>query len=237
MTPLGYQTLFELDTNPEGTASYKRVGAGLDGASPSLNEDVTQKGYLDGNGGKSSKVTGFQLIYAFSGERDPSDEAQNYIFSKLFECGAARNTNFRVTGADGTVISGSCTIANIQPPGGNANEPQACGFDIHFNGKPSKVDPVSAPALTATIAASLVTLGCTKATATPGAGNSLGYRLAAQAITAKDRQYVEQYTPYTSGADIAAVAGQYLAIYELDVYRHVVKFACEQLEAADIKSA
>jgi hypothetical protein len=44
-------------------------------------------------------------------------------------------------------------------------------------------------------------------------------------------------TNYTSGEDIPAVAGQYLNMYELDAYNHLVKFASAQLQAADIKSA
>lgn len=233
-SPLGYQNLFEIDINPGGTASYVRVGSGFESASPSLNEDVVQKGYLDSDGGKTSHVTGFQLIYAFSGERDPADAAQNFVFSKLLSMGAARNTNFRTTGADGTVISGACSIVNIQPPGGAANDPQACGFDIHFNGKPSKVDPVAATALTQVIAVGTAS-GTTKSTVTPGAGDKLGYKLSTTALTAKNRAYVEDFVAYTSGADIAAAAGQYLNMYELDAYNHVVKFVSYLLTGLDIK--
>lgn len=234
-SPLGYQNLFEIDINPGGTANYVRVGSGLESASPSLNEDLVQKAYLDSDGGKTSHVTGFQLIYAFSGERDPFDAAQNYIMSKMLAMGASRNTNFRVTMADGTVLSGGCTIANIQPPGGNANDPQACGFDIHFNGKPSKTDPATATLLTQVIAVGSAS-GTTKATVTPGAGNKLGYKLTTAALTAKGRAYVEDFVPYTSGADIAAAVGQYLNMYELDAYNHVVKFVSYLLASGDIKA-
>lgn len=236
MTPLGYQDLFELDTNPSGTASYARLGAGLESGNPSLNEDIQQKGFLDGNGGKSTRSTGFQLIYAFSGERRPGDTAQDFIFSRMLEMGDGRLTNFRATKASGDVYSGACSIANIQPPGGDANSPQACGFEIHFNGKPTFTAKAAATALTVTIAASAVTSGCTKATATPGAGNSLAYKLSSAAFTVYGRQYAEGVIPYTSGADIPAVAGQYLTVYELDAYMHVVKSAQQVLASGDIKA-
>lgn len=235
--PLNFQTLFELDTTPEGASrTWARLGDGLTTASPATNEKLDQKAYLDDDGGQTSEVVGFQLVYSFSGDRIPGDAAQDFIFSKVLDLGAARHTNFRATGADGTVILGECTIANIQLPGGDANSPAACGFEIHLNGKPTKTDPVAATALTSVVAVGSV-IGTTKFTATAGAGNVLKYRLTAAAQTVKGRQYVAQATAYTSGADIAAAAGQYLNMYELDAYNHVVKFASVQLQAGDIKAA
>lgn len=236
--PLNFQTLFELDITPEATATYVRLGDGLVSASPSTNEKLDQKGYLDDDGGMTSEVTGFQLVWAFSGDRIPGNAAQDYIFSKVLELGAARKTNFRATDAGGTVIAGECTIANIQLPGGDANSPAACGFELHLNGKPMKTDPATPPALTVTVAASGTTIGCTKFNASFGAGNHLAYRLttASLASVTKSRQYIGQATPYTSAADIAATAGQYLAMYELDAYNHLVKFATALLASGDIKA-
>jgi hypothetical protein len=235
--PLNFQTLFELDTTPEGASrTWARLGDGLTSASPATNEKLDQKAYLDDDGGQTSEVTGFQLTYSFSGDRIPGNAAQDFIFSKVLDLGAARHTNFRATGADGTVILGEATIAQIQLPGGDANSPAAIGFEIHLNGKPAKTDPVAATALTAVVAAG-VGVGNTKFTATPGAGNVLKYRLTAAAQTVKDRQYIAQATAYTSGGNIAATAGQYLNMYELDAYNHVVKFASALLASGDIAAA
>lgn len=231
--PLNFQTLYELDINPSGTASYKRLGDGLTTATPGNNETVDQKSYLDDDGGQSSEVTGFQYILAFSGDRIPGDDAQDFIFERIFTMGEDRHTNFRATGADGTVISGDVTIANITPPGGDANAVQACGFELHFNGKPTLIAPVAATALSAVVAAGSAP-GTTKFTATAGAGNKLAYRLTSSALTANNRQYVSIFTEYTSAANIPAAAGQYLNMYELDAYNHVVKFLSEVLEAGDI---
>lgn len=231
--PLNFQTLYELDINPSGTASYVRLGDGLTTATPGNNETVDQKSYLDDDGGQSSEVTGFQYILAFSGDRIPGDDAQDFIFERIFVMGEDRHTNFRATGPDGTVISGDVTIANITPPGGDANAVQACGFELHFNGKPTLTPPSAAAALTATVAAGTAT-GTTKFTATAGSGNKLGYRLTAAALTPNGGSYVSIFTPYTSAADIPATVGQYLNMYELDAYNHVVKFLSEVLASGDI---
>lgn len=231
--PLNFQTLFELDINPGGTANYVRLGDGLTTATPANNETVDQKSYLDDDGGQSSEVTGFQLIYTFSGDRIPGDAAQDYIFEKLFAVGADRHTNFRATGADGAIITGAVTIANITPPGGDANAVQACGFELHLNGKPTLTPPVAATALSAVVAAGTV-VGATKFTATAGVGNKLGYRLAAAALTPNGGEYVAIFTPYTSAADLMATVGQVLNMYELDAANHVVKFASHTLVTADV---
>jgi len=230
---LNFQDLFEIDTNPAGTANWVRLGDGLSSVTPNNNEAVDTKAYLDDDGGQTSEITGFQHVIAFAGDRIKGDAAQDFIFGKLFTLGASRKTNVRSTEADGTVITGECTIASLVPGGGDANGTKACSFELRLNGKPTRTAPVAATALTATIAAGSAS-GTTKATATPGAGNSLGYLLAAQAVTANNREYVDNYTAYTSGSDIPAAAGQFLAVYELDAYFHVVKFVCQELAAGDI---
>jgi hypothetical protein len=235
--PLNFQALFELDTTPETTATYVRIGDGLSTATPNNNEKKDEKAYLDDNGGMTTAVTGFNHVVSFSGDRIAGNTAQDWILAKLFSVGASRVTNFRYTGPDGTVISGPCTIVITSVPGGDANSPQAFGFDVCMNGKPTKVDPVAATAFSTTIAASASTIGCTKATGAPASNMHLGYKLTAAANTAKGREYVDNYVAYTSAADIAATAGQFLSIYEIDAYEHVTKFLCEVLEAGDIKSA
>jgi len=231
MVTMGFQTLFEIDTNPGGTANWVRLGAGIESATPALNETLVQRGYLDGNGGQSTRTTGFQLVYTFSGERRPGDTAQDYIYNKMLELGDNRMTQFRATDAGGAVITGPCSIANITPPGGYANDISAFSFEIHFNGKPTLTPATAAAALSITVGAGTAP-GTTKVTAT--GTNTLAYKITKQAITVYGRQYVDGVIAYTSGSDIAgAVADDYLNVYELDQYQHVVKFGFKKLAAGD----
>ncbi len=231
--PLNFQTLFELDNNPAGTANYIRMGDGLVSATPANNETVDTKSYLDDNGGASSEVTGFQYVWAFSGDRIIGDPAQDFIFSKLFSLGISRKTNARITAADGTVITGPVTIANINDGGGDASATAAIGFDVMFNGKPTLTVPATATALVAVVATGSVS-GTTKFTVVPGAGNRLAYRLAATLTTPKGREFIGEFNEYTSAANIYATAGQVLHAYELDAYNHLVKFYSKTLAGADI---
>lgn len=97
---------------------------------------------------------------------------------------------------------------------------------------------VAAPALTATVAAGTAT-DSTKFTATAEAGNTLAYAVTATANTANynaDSALITGLTsPYTSGADIPAVAaGEFLNMYELNSLGQVQKFATFELTASEI---
>lgn len=100
---------------------------------------------------------------------------------------------------------------------------------------------VAAPALSSTIAAGTGT-GNTKFTATPAAGNSLAYVLSAADPGVKYLDVITAGSPvgavtgYTSGADIAATAGQYLTMLELNSSGRVVKSLVDVLEAGDIST-
>lgn len=98
---------------------------------------------------------------------------------------------------------------------------------------------IAAPALTATVAAGTGT-GNTKFTATAEAGNTLAYTLTVAAeeanYNADSASIAGLVSPYTSAADIAATAGQFLNMYELNSLGQVQKFATHELESGDISS-
>lgn len=133
---------FEINVTPGTTpGTYERLGAGLNNFEPSFNEEVAQDTYLDGDGFATSTVTGAQLIITFSGHRKYGDLAQDFIFDNALELGTGRETDFRWTQPDGTIIEGPCTIANIEGPSGDSNAKGEISFEIHFNGKPTVTPP------------------------------------------------------------------------------------------------
>lgn len=231
---LNFYDLFEIDTTPDGASrTWKRLGKGISGFTPNLNENKDQTAYLDGNGWGSSDVIGKQLTFDATGHRVVGDDAQDYIASKYMALGDDLKTNFRAYDSRGVCKSGACTINNIVIGGGDAQGKKEFSFSIDINGQPTMTSATAAPALTATVAAGSV-VGATKFTATAGAGNTLAYKLSAATQTAYADGYPGLLTSYTSGSDIMATIGQYLGMYELNAYGRVVKFAVEQLEAADI---
>lgn len=133
---------FEINITPaEAEPTWVVLAKGIMTAEPSTNEEIDQTVYFDSSGFKESDVTGMQLVQSFTGHRYYGDEAQDYIFSKMLELGAARRTTFRYTEPDGGVYTGSITIANIQPPSGDAGAKGEIAFEIHYNGKPEYTVP------------------------------------------------------------------------------------------------
>lgn len=96
---------------------------------------------------------------------------------------------------------------------------------------------VDAPALTATVAGGSAG-GTTSFTATPTGGNTLGYILGATSPGVKYLDLIDDFSgsvePYTSGADIAATAGQVLTMCEVDTAGRIVLVLEQTLAAGDI---
>ena len=125
---------------PGSTASYKRVGVGIDNLQEQLNEVVQQYKFMTDEGFSRSRVTGAAPIWTLSGRRVWGDDAQDFIFDKKYKLGSNRETDAKIEyTADGYdySITFDCTIANIQELGGATEENSAISFEIHVDGKPT----------------------------------------------------------------------------------------------------
>jgi hypothetical protein len=234
---LNFQRLYEINITPETTATYARVAKGIKSADPSTNEDTDNSAYLDGGGFKSTDVIAKQFSIAFSGSRVKGDSAQDFIFAKILAVGDDLKTQFKRTDAFGNQITGDVTIKGIDDGGGDAGSKVDIGFTVDYNGAPTFTPATPAAALTATVAASSATSGCTKFTATAGSGNHLGYKLKAATLgTINGKSFVSGYVSYTSAGDIPAVAGQYLCMFEIDANERVVAYKEVALASGDIKA-
>lgn len=113
-------------------------------------------------------------------------------------------------------------------------------FDNKVNGLFVSYKAIDAPELDGTLAEGSET-GKTKFTAEDvGSGNTLGYKVADAELSSvpKLNQILtsDDYTAYTSGADITASADDFLYIYEIDSNKRVVNLYSKELEAGDIAS-
>lgn len=132
---------FEIDISASGdTPQWATIAAGINSVDPSFDDDIDDTPYYDGSGFNNNDVTGVKASLQFSGHRDYSDPAQNFIAGLLFETGEARKRQFRWTQPDGKVITGSATINGIKPGGGDANAKNSFEFTASFNGKPELTD-------------------------------------------------------------------------------------------------
>lgn len=138
---INWETKYFIDTTPtESEPTWARLAAGITNVEPNGNEKIEDSEYYDGEGMAATEVTGGQLVYTVTGDRKMGDAAQDYVVGLAYVYGNARKSNIKVEHADGRVITGACTIANIQDAGGDANAKGSFGCELRLNGKPEVTD-------------------------------------------------------------------------------------------------
>lgn len=225
--------LILLNIAPESVASYKRLAAGINNLDPSPNDEVDQSAYLDGEGFKTTTVTGGQFIIPLTGHRKYDDDAQNYIFGQLLSLGCGRETDVQFFRPDGSAVIGPVTLANITGGSGDSGAKGDIGVEIHFNGKPAYTPVSTAADLAAVIAGGSVT-GTTTATKAVVLPNKLVYKLTDGELTSPNLNTRFDGIDYTSGDDIVAAEGQFLLVVEVTEYDRVVAVTNHELITADI---
>jgi len=129
----------EINTTPDSEATYARLGAGFDNMHEALNEVVQKYRFMSDGGYARSRVTGLAPVWTLTGRRIWGDPAQDFIFERKYEIGAARETQGKVTYTAAGVkheITFDCTFANIQELSGSSEENSAVTVELHVCGKP-----------------------------------------------------------------------------------------------------
>jgi len=134
-----FQYLFMIDTTPTGTVrTWARIGAGISKVKPDGNEETSSDAWFDGDGYKSTEVTGAQTSYDFSGSRKYGDPAQDYVASIRGTLGTGRKTSLRVIAPNGDIEQAAVTITDITPGGsGKANDKADFEFKANYDGAPT----------------------------------------------------------------------------------------------------
>lgn len=123
-------------TNSGGTWSYAKLCKGIENVTFSSNEQNQQYFFLCGEGVAHNEVTGSAPELQVSGRRIAGDAAQDYIVSKQFALGEARNSSIKIT-AEGQVITCDCSIGDVVSFGGATLDVNTFSCTIRFNGKPT----------------------------------------------------------------------------------------------------
>lgn len=132
-----WTNLFMINTTPNaGEATWARIGAGINSADPTSDDEISEEAYYDGEGNTESDVVGGKAGVSFSGHRKYGDPAQDYVASVQHERGSDRVTDLRWIAPDGSVMEGPVTLTNIKTFGGAPNDKAEFSFEADFRGKP-----------------------------------------------------------------------------------------------------
>jgi hypothetical protein len=233
-----FEKLFLINTTPTGAnPTLVRLANGIDTFEETNNETKETKMYYNNEGYGATISTNKSMTWTASGDRIKGDPAQDFIEGLYYKLGGELETDYESYDSTGNKISGDCSITDITTFGGGAGEISPFGATINGNGKPAITYATAAVDFTTpTVFAAGSTVGTTKATITQAASGiekdlTLYYTLGAEAVTKNTHQYVDTntLTAYTSGADIAAKADQYLTIYGVDANKRVQRFVSHKV--------
>lgn len=159
---LNYTNLYMINITPgQATKTWARLGAGISTVDTDDSDTTSDSSYYDGEGMTSTDVTGVTIGYKFSGERDYSDPAQNYISSLRTKSGSSRITDFRHIDPRGEVLEGLAVISDISDNGGDATGKGNFEFGIHFYRQPTLTEP-TATTMPESVTATAVTVSTGK---------------------------------------------------------------------------
>jgi hypothetical protein len=238
-----FEKLFLINTTPTGAnPTLVRLANGIDTFEETNNETKETKMYYNNEGYGTTISTNKSMTWTASGDRIKGDPAQDFIAGLYFKLGGELETDYESYDSEGNKIAGDCSVTDIIKFGGGAGEISPFGATINGNGKPTITYATAAVDFTTpTVFAAGVTTGTTKATITQAASGiekdlTLYYTLGAAAVTKNTHQYVDTntLTAYTSGADIAAAADQFLTIYGVDANKRVQRFVSHKVVTGEI---
>lgn len=134
----------EIQTGTDNnTAVFSELCEGIEGMTFASNEQNQQYFFLCGGGMAHNEVTGGAPELQVTGRRKAGNAAQDYICGKQFSLGTDRNTNVKITTAEGKVITCECSIGDVVSFGGNTLDVNMFSCTIRFNGTPTVTDAPS----------------------------------------------------------------------------------------------
>jgi hypothetical protein len=202
-----------INVTPAGAATWAELREGIDNMQEALNEVVNQFKFMSDNGFSRSRVSGMAPVWTLSGRRIFGNVAQDYIATKQYGLGSARETQAKVeftAGGYDYEITFDCTLANVSPMGGATTDVPQFGVEVHVDGEPTLSTSASSP--TTEISAVLydVTAPVKDATAQTTHTDDPGYTSAIE--WSPDDETFSAATVYTATVTYTAAAGYAFAL-------------------------
>lgn len=127
---------FKIDTDLTGTTPALATIANLESLEMSIDGNVQDWFSMDGEGFSSSLLTAKKITFTGTAKVTDGDTGNDYIRGKMFAVCADANSNFQLTLADASVVTGNCVIS-VTGGLGAAEDVDVIEFEIHVSGKPT----------------------------------------------------------------------------------------------------
>lgn len=131
-----YAHIIELNITPgEAEPTWAWAQRGILECAPESDETTSEDAYYHLLGQIATSVDAIKVAIAMSGHRMYGDPVQDYVQSLALLVGKDRETQYRWTMPDGTILTGDCTIAELVPGSGmgEANSKGEFSYKICLN--------------------------------------------------------------------------------------------------------
>lgn len=131
-----YAHVIELDVTPSGPErTWEYAMYGIKSCKPEVDETTEDDEYFHALGEKMTTVQSTKISIVMEGSRYYGNACQDFIQSLALKTGQDRETNYRWTMPDGTVLTGTCTLTGLVPGSamGDANAKGEFSYTININ--------------------------------------------------------------------------------------------------------
>lgn len=128
--------IIELNITPEeASPTFAWAQRGILECAPESDETTSEDPYYHQLGQIATSIDAIKVSIAISGHRMYGDPVQDFVQSRALLTGKDRETQYRWTMPDGTVLAGDCTLAELVPGSGmgEANAKGDFGYKICLN--------------------------------------------------------------------------------------------------------
>lgn len=139
-----YTHSIELDITPGGPErTWEYALFGIRSCKPESDETTEDDEYFQDLGERHTTVQSVKVAIVMEGHRYYGNACQDFVQSLALKTGQDRETNYRWTMPDGTMLCGTCTLTGLVPGSsiGEANSKGDFSYTININTVDEKVEP------------------------------------------------------------------------------------------------
>lgn len=131
-----WENAFKISTNGRNATPTLAIIKNLESVEMSIDGTVQEWFAMDAEGFARNLITAKKISFGCSAKRTDGDAGNDYVAGMMLAIGAAAQSEFELTFANGDKLTGDCTI-NFTKGLGASEDVDPMEFDVLLDGKPT----------------------------------------------------------------------------------------------------
>ena len=131
-----WENAFKISTNGRNATPTFAIIKNLESVEMSIDGTVQEWFAMDAEGFARNLITAKKISFGCSAKRTDGDAGNDYVAGMMLAIGAAAQSEFELTFANGDKLTGDCTI-NFTKGLGASEDVDPMEFDVLLDGKPT----------------------------------------------------------------------------------------------------